>query len=66
MQTETIAIVDSVTDVELSGKPFGKRWGQEKLTLKSEHLEALRSGRLLALDVYSEYVVFLELEPAHQ
>ncbi len=62
MRMDTIAIVDSATDVDLTDKPFGKRWGQEKLILKPEHLEALRSGKLLALDVYSEYVVFLELD----
>lgn len=57
-----IAIVNTVCDVEETSLPFGKRYGQEKLTLTAEHLKALQSGKLLALDVQAEYVVFVELE----
>ena len=56
-----IAIVDTVCDVEESEQPFGKRWRQELVTLKIEHLAALQAGKLLALDVQSEYVMFVQM-----
>jgi hypothetical protein len=62
MQANGIAIMDAVVDVEETREPFGKRWAQEKLTLTSEHLDARRAGKLLAVDVHAEYVVFLELD----
>lgn len=40
--------------------PFGHRWGGDVFTVTNEHLEALRTGQTLALDVMSEYVVFLK------
>jgi hypothetical protein len=43
--------------------PFGHRWGGDVVTLSSAHIEVMRSGRILALDVMSEYVVFLKAEP---
>jgi hypothetical protein len=58
----SIAIVDTVCDVEETSLPFGKRYGQEKLTLTAEHLKALQAGKMLALDVQAEYVIFVELE----
>lgn len=42
--------------------PFGHRWGGDVFSLSNEHLESLRIGQTLALDVMSEYVVFLKLE----
>ena len=57
-----IAIMDKVCDVEETSLPFGKRYGQVKLTLTADHLKALHAGKLLALDVQAEYVVFVELE----
>ncbi len=57
-----IAVVDAVCDVEESKLPFGKRWGQQRIRLTDEHLVSLRAGKLLALDVNEEYVVFLELK----
>ncbi len=42
--------------------PFGHRWGGDIFTLSSSHLEVIRSGQTLALDVMSEYVVFLKGE----
>jgi hypothetical protein len=56
-----IAIVDSVCDVEKTSQPFGKRWGQQVLTLTNEQLAALQTGKLLALDIQGEYVAFLKL-----
>ncbi len=40
--------------------PFGHRWGGDVFSLSNEHFETLRSGQTLALDVMSEYVVFLK------
>ncbi len=57
-----VAILDDECDVEETGCPFGKRWGQQRITLSAEHLAALRSGKLLALDVQEEYVAFLAYE----
>ena len=56
-----IAIVDAVCDVVESKQPFGKRWRQELVTLKAEHLAALQAGKLLALDVQDEYVMFVQM-----
>lgn len=59
-----IAIVDAVCDVEQSEQPFGKRWRQEKVVLSAEHLAALQEGKIPAVDVQEEYVVFVKLDPA--
>jgi hypothetical protein len=59
-----IAIVDAVGDVAQSEAPFGKRWRQEEMVLTSEHLRALGDGKVLALDVQEEYVVFVKLDAA--
>lgn len=61
-QAPMIAVVDAMCDVEGTEKPFGKRWAEQRIQLKEEHLAALRNGKLLALDVNEEYVVFLEME----
>jgi len=62
MTDETIAIVEHTFDPAETELPFGKRWGGELFRLSSEHLEALQSGKTLALDVMSEYVTFIALE----
>lgn len=59
-----IAIVDAVCDVEESEQPFGKRWRQQEVVLSAEHLAALQEGKILALDVQEEYVVFVKLDAA--
>lgn len=59
-----IAIVEAVCDVEESEQPFGKRWRQEEVVLNAEHLAALQAGKILALDVQEEYVVFVKLDPS--
>jgi hypothetical protein len=56
-----LCIVEAPCDVELTEQPFGKRWGQQVITLGPEHLAALQSGKLVALDVQGEYVVFVKL-----
>lgn len=57
-----IAVLDDVCDVEETEKPFGKRWHQEEIVLRPEHLAALQEGKVLAVDVREEYVVFLTLD----
>lgn len=58
----TLAIVDASFDVEDTDQPFGERWGGEIMTLTKEHLAALQEGKLVAVDVMNEYVVFLRLQ----
>ncbi len=57
-----LAIVDAPFDVEETEQPFGKRWRGETMTLTKEHLAALQEGKLIAVDVQGEYVVFLRLQ----
>lgn len=57
-----LAIVDKPYDVLESDQPFGKRWGDEVVSLTEEHLDALQHGKLLAVDVQGEYVVFLQMK----
>ncbi|MDI6773353.1 MAG: hypothetical protein QME77_12315 [bacterium] len=57
-----IAVLDETCDVEETERPFGKRWHQEEIVLRPEHLTALQEGKVLALDVREEYVVFLKLD----
>lgn len=56
-----LCIVDAPCDVERTEQPFGQRWGQQVITLGPEHLAALQSGKLVAVDVQAEYVVFVKL-----
>jgi hypothetical protein len=43
--------------------PFGFRSGNgETITLTIEQLEAMKSGKLIAVDIEKEYVIFLKLE----
>lgn len=60
----SIVVLDAICDVEETGNPFGKRWHQEEIVLQAEHLAALRRGKVLAVDVREEYVVFLKLDPS--
>ena len=58
----SLAIVDAPFDVEKTDQPFGKRWGGDVIALTKEHLAALQKGKLVAVDVMNEYVVFLRLQ----
>jgi len=58
----TLVIIDAPFDVEETEQPFGKRWGGEIMTLSKEHLAALQGGKVVAVDVMNEYVVFLRLQ----
>lgn len=59
-----LAIVEATCDCYTSEQPFGKRWRQETITLTQAHIEALRQGKLLAVDTQGEYVVYLKLDAA--
>ncbi|WP_206060334.1 hypothetical protein [Nitrincola alkalilacustris] len=59
-QDPRLVIVDTPFDCNESEQPFGKRWREERITLTVEHLTALQHGKLVALDVQGEYVVYLE------
>jgi len=41
---------------------FGERWGSDVIKLKPEHLEALKNGQCVAIDILSEYVAYLILD----
>ncbi|MDP1524887.1 MAG: hypothetical protein Q8M20_03680 [Rhodocyclaceae bacterium] len=62
IQNPYLVVVDETCNVEESEQPFGKRWGQHLIELSPEHLDALHAGKLLALDVQEEYVVFVGLK----
>ncbi len=57
-----IAIVAAPYDVEEASQPFGKRYRDQVVTLRAEHLHALQDGQCIAVDVQEEYVIFLRLE----
>jgi hypothetical protein len=62
-ETEPFIVNEPFDPYELENKtPFGTRWGGEIITLKIEHLEALKEGKYIAIDVEREYVAFLRLE----
>lgn len=57
-----IAIVDDTVDVEKTDTPFGKRWARQSVGITPAHLSALQEGKLLAVDVQGEYLVYLKME----
>ena len=60
----TLETVDDAIDASNGVEtPFGHRWGGDVVTLSGGHIEVMRSGQTLALDVMNEYVVFLKAEP---
>lgn len=59
--TPSPLIIDTPFEVD-EQTPFGLRWGGKVITLTQEHLDALRDGRYVAIDVENEYVEFLKLE----
>ena len=59
----TVATVDVAFEATNGADtPFGHRRGGDIFTLTNDHLESIRTGQTLALDVMSEYVVFLKAE----
>lgn len=57
---ENVKIVDEPFACSGDKTPFGKRWNGEVITIGDEEIEALKSGKLLAIDVNSEYVIFVK------
>jgi len=55
-------VVEAALDCDNSEQPFGKRWRQETISLTETHIEALRQGKCVAVDVQGEYVVYLKLD----
>lgn len=59
--TESIVTVDSAFDATNGAQtPFGHRWGGDVFSLSHSHLDTIKQGQTLALDVMGEYVVFLK------
>jgi len=60
--SETITITDTVVNAS-SGidTPFGHRYGGDVFSLDAGHLAALMDGKILMLDVQSEYIAYLQL-----
>ncbi len=60
---ESIQIVPAPFDaMDGPETPFGKRWGGDIFKLTETDLEALQSGKTIALDVQGEYIAFLKKE----
>ena len=57
---ENVKIVDEPFKCDGDKTPFGRRWNGEVITIGDEEIEALKSGKLLAIDVNAEYVVFVK------
>ncbi|MHB8179820.1 MAG: hypothetical protein ACYDAW_08095 [Acidithiobacillus ferrivorans] len=58
-----VVIVNEMMDPMEGDTVFGQRWGNGdliKITLKE--LDALNEGKILAVDVQGEYVVYLQIE----
>lgn len=55
-------IVEKPFDTDEVDTPFGKRYGDEKVIITAEQLHALQQGKLIAVDVMNEYVLFIELD----
>ncbi|MCF8306228.1 MAG: hypothetical protein K9I71_07480 [Ignavibacteriales bacterium] len=60
--SEKKMVIKTVFDLEKVNTPFGKRWGGETITINENDLKQLQGGNLLALDVMSEYIVYIKLE----
>ncbi len=58
---EQSVIVDAIFDTDEVEAPFGKRYGSELLKLTTKHLQAMQQGKVLAVDMMGEYVLFIEL-----
>lgn len=54
-------VTDTPINADDGDTVFGKRWGSEIICMTPEQIEALRQGRYIALDIQSEYVVYLQL-----
>jgi hypothetical protein len=58
-----VAIVNEALDPLDGDTVFGQRWGSGALIkLTPEELDALNDGKILAVDVEGEYVVYLQMD----
>ena len=58
-----VAIVNEAMNPHDGDTVFGQRWGNgEVITITPKEWRALMDGKLLALDVEGEYVVYLQLD----
>ena len=53
---------DSSLEPTEATSSFGKRFALQTFTLTAAHLEALQSGKILALDIQDEYIAHLRLD----
>ncbi|MFY9261333.1 MAG: hypothetical protein WAO71_12600 [Gallionella sp.] len=56
-----VAITNDAIFADDGDTVFGKRWGSQVVTIDTAQLAALQQGQYLAVDVQSEYVVYLKL-----
>jgi len=56
------AAVDAPYDIENQDTPFGKRWGGQIIDITNNDLQQLQAGKLIALDIMNEYIVYLQIE----
>ena len=60
-----VAIVNEVLDPLDGDTVFGKRWGNgDLIKITAKEWSALTEGKILALDVEGEYVVYLQRDDA--
>ena len=57
---ENVIIVEEPFKCDGDKTPFGRRWNGEVIPIGYEEIEALQSGKFLAIDVNSEYVIFVK------
>ncbi len=58
-----VTIVNEVMDPMEGDTVFGQRWGSgELIKLTPKELGTLNEGKILAVDVEGEYVVYLQIE----
>jgi hypothetical protein len=58
-----VAIVNEVLDPLEGDTVFGQRWGNgDRIKITPKELDALNEGKILAVDVEGEYVVYLQIE----
>jgi len=51
-----------IENTEEAKKQFGEHCGSQIIKLSIQEIQALLTGKLVAVDVMSEYVVFIELK----
>ncbi|WP_414041103.1 hypothetical protein ACJU26_03150 [Acidithiobacillus sp. M4-SHS-6] len=57
-----VAILDTMPESPGEDTVFGKRWGSgSPIQISRQELEALLNGKVLAIDVEFEYVVYVQV-----